>query len=90
MLLQTHIPSRSTVVALCRIVPSFTMAAHIENLVLNIAFTVAVKLVDVVAKALPLCLLAMRVILLISRVCTVDQSKINFRLMSLDMMQKDV
>ena len=51
---ETHVPGRSSVVGLSSIVISLSMAAHEQDLVVDVAAAFSVKDINVVFKFLPL------------------------------------
>ena len=68
----TYIPSRSTIKAFCDIVKAFSMAAHVQQFILDVPAALAVQSEDHMLKALPLRLLMIRVIFAIGIIGAVD------------------
>ena len=75
----THVPRRSAVEGLGSVVPALTVAAHEEDLVLDVAIVLAavVEVVEPVLKPLPLGLLARGVEVLVSGVRPLDQTEVD-------------
>lgn len=62
---------------------SLSMATHVEHLVLHISPTFSVEAEDLVVESLPLSLCMIRVVLVVSVIRSVDQTKVGSVLRSL-------
>ena len=72
----TNVPCWGAVEGLSGVVVALAMTAHVEHLVLDISTALAVQTEDFVLEALPLGFLMSRVVLGVSVVCLVDETKI--------------
>jgi hypothetical protein len=71
---KTHVPCRRSIVGLSSIVITFSMAAHVQDLVVDVAATFGVQRINVVLELLPL---SERLITLtICRIGAIDQAEV--------------
>ena len=76
---RTYIPGGGAVEGFSRVVPSFAVPSHKQNLVLHVGLLVAprVQMLDIRLKALPLRLRTSCIEVLVRRVCPVDQAEVD-------------